>query len=388
MPAKTMPFRDLPQPGVVPAPIHRQSGDGLSCVIIGSKPVSELHLTLTPLKGESINALAKRLAEALAPWKATVVRQMVFGPAVAGQAALQALRQALGDPELPATWVEGNPCAGEVLAGMQIHAVFGAQIQTRNDHGMVSRIWQDTLATHCVVSPILPAHRSAAPAEQAREVFEKLQAGLAAAGMTMKDIARTWFYLDDLLSWYGDFNRVRNDVFARGELRPHHLPASTGVSGRNSSGAALAAVAWAIRPRDPAGIVVRSVPSPEQCPAPAYGSAFSRAVEIRSAGFRQLLISGTASIAPDGKTEHVGDVRAQIDRTMQVVGAMLESRHMTWTDVSLATAFFKSPADAPLFIDWLARHRQTGIPLVCAGCDICRANLLFEVELQAVRADG
>jgi len=388
MPAETMPFRDLPQPEIVPAPVRRQSNEGLSCVTIGSRPVSELHLTLVPLKGESLDAMAKRLAKALASGPATVVRQVVFGPAAAGPATLKTLRHALGDPDLPVTWVEGNPCAGAGLAGMQIHAVTGGQVQTCADRGMVSRFWQDALATHCVVSSILPTRLSSAPAEQAREVFEKLQAGLVPAGLTMKDLARTWFYLDDLLSWYGDFNRVRNDVFASSEIRPHYFPASTGVSGRNPSGAALAAAAWAIRPRDPAGPVVHTVPSPEQCPAPAYGSAFSRAVEIRSAGFRQLLISGTASIAPDGKTEHVRDVRAQIDRTMQVVGAILESRRLAWADVSLATAFFKSPADAPLFTDWLARHPGAGMPVVCTGCGICRDNLLFEIELQAVRAEG
>jgi len=32
---------------------------------------------------------------------------------------------------------------------------------------------------------------------------------------------------------YGEFNRVRNDIFTRNELRPHSLPASTGVGGRN-----------------------------------------------------------------------------------------------------------------------------------------------------------
>jgi enamine deaminase RidA (YjgF/YER057c/UK114 family) len=204
----------------------------------------------------------------------------------------------------------------------------------------------------------------------------------------MKDIGRTWFYLDDILSWYGEFNRVRNDVFARNELRPHSLPASTGVSGRNPLGAALTAAAWAVRPRDPAASVVHAAPSPEQCPAPAYGSAFSRAVEIRSAGFRQLLVSGTASIAPDGKTEHVGNVRAQIERTMQVAGAILESRRMAFADVSLATAFFKSPADAPLFAGWLARQGLSAMPVVSACCDICRDDLLFEIELSAVQSGG
>jgi enamine deaminase RidA (YjgF/YER057c/UK114 family) len=386
MPAETMPARDLPQPVAAPARIRRQTGDGLRLVSIEAQPVSELHLTLTPMKGESINAMAQRLAEMLHQWKATVVRQIVFGSAPAYPATLKALRQALNDPGLPVTWVEGSDCGGNTIAGMQIHAVAGTRVRTLNDHGLVTRIWDDALATHCVVNSILPVQIAAAPPEQAHEVFEKLQAGLAGAGMTMKDIARTWFYLDDMLSWYDDFNRVRNDIFAQNELRPHSLPASTGVGGLNPAGAALAAAAWAIRPRDPSVAAVYSVPSPEQCPAPAYGSAFSRAVEIGSAGFRQLLVSGTASIAPDGKTEHVGDVRAQIERSMQVAGAILESRRMSFADVSLATAFFKSSADASVFGDWLARRKLQALPMVCAACDICRDDLLFEIELSAVQA--
>ena len=317
-----------------------------------------------------------------------MVRQFVFGSATAYQATLKTLRQALDDPELPVTWVEGAGCADHAIAGIQVHAVTGARVRTLGDHGVVTRIWNDALATRCVVNPILPARTQATPPEQAREVFEKLQTGLASAGMTMKDIVRTWFYLDDLLSWYGEFNRVRNDVFARNELRPPSLPASTGVGGRNPMGAALAAAAWAVRPHDPAVQVLHFAPSPEQCPASSYGSAFSRAVEIGCAGFRRLLVSGTASIARDGKTEHIGDTRAQIERSMQVVAAILESRRMTFADTAFATAFFKHPADAPLFADWLARHGLQSMPVVSARCDICRDNLLFEIELEAVQAGG
>jgi len=204
--------------------------------------------------------------------------------------------------------------------------------------------------------------------------------------MTMKDIVRTWFYLDDLLSWYGEFNHVRNDVFACNELLPPHLPASTGVSGRNPMGTALSAAAWAVRPHDPAATVTYFAPSPEQCPASAYGSAFSRAVEIGCAGYRRLLVSGTASIARDGKTEHLGDTRAQIERSMQVMEAILESRGMSFADTAFATAFFKHSAEAPLFADWLARHGRPSMPVVKTGCAICRDNLLFEIELEAVQA--
>jgi enamine deaminase RidA (YjgF/YER057c/UK114 family) len=386
MPAETMPARDSIHFSAAPARIRRRHGEGLDLVAVESPSVSELHCSVTPLPGESINALAKRLAGVLKPLNTTVVRQFVLGSTAAYPATLNALRQALGDSELPVAWVEGAGCANHAIAGMQVHAVTGARVRTLDDNGVVIRIWDDALATHCMVNPILPARTQAPAPEQAREVFVKLQTSLAAAGMTMKDIVRTWFYLDDLLSWYDGFNRVRNDVFARNELRPHSLPASTGVGGRNPLGAALSAAAWAVRPHDPSAKVTHFAPSPEQCPASAYGSAFSRAVEIGGAGFRRLLISGTASIARDGKTEHLGDARAQIERSMQVVASILESRRMTFVDTVFATAFFKHPADAPLFADWQARHRQQTMPVVRAGCDICRDNLLFEIELEAVQA--
>ena len=389
MPAETVPSRSPAQSCAAPARIRRQYGDGLKLVVVESPPVTELHLTVTPMKGESINALARRLAEALTPRDVTVVRQFVFGSVAAYPATLKILRQVLDDPELPVAWVEGTGYGDNALAGIQTHAIAGARVRTLSgDDRPLARTWEDALATHFVVNSILPTRTPAKPAEQAREVFEKLQAGLASAGMTMKDIVRTWFYLDDILSWYGEFNRVRNDVFARNELQPLNLPASTGVGGRNPMGAALAAAVWAVRPHDQAAKVLHFAPSPEQCPASAYGSAFSRAVEIGCAGFRRLLVSGTASIARDGKTEHIGDTRAQIERSMQVAAAILESRRMTFADTAFATAFFKHPADAPLFADWLARHGLQSLPVVSACCDICRDNLLFEIELEAVQAGG
>ena len=386
MPAETVLPRNPTQVCAPPARIRRQHGDGLDLVVVEAAPVSELHLTVTPMPGESFNGMAKRLAEALDPWDATVVRQIVFGSTSAFPATLKALRQALGDPELPVTWVEGSGCANHAIAGMQVHAVTGTRVRTLCDHGVATRIWDDALATRCVINPILPVRTQAPAPEQARKVFERLQSGLAAAGMTLKDIVRTWFYLDDLLSWYDGFNRVRNDVFAHHELRPQNFPASTGVGGRNPMGAALSAAAWAVHPHDPAAQVMHFAPSPEQCPASVYGSAFSRAVEIGCAGFRRLLVSGTASIARDGNTEHLGDARAQIERSMQVVEVILESRRMTFADTVFATAFFKHPADAPLFADWLAKHKLQSLPVVSTNCDVCRDNLLFEIELEAIQA--
>ena len=141
-----------------------------------------------------------------------------------------------------------------------------------------------------------------------------------------------------------------------------------------------------MRSNDPAAKLVRPVDSPEQCPAPAYGSAFSRAVVISSNGFRQLLISGTASIAPGGKTCHVGNVESQIDRTMEVVEGILTSQRMSLADASRAIAYFKTAKDVAVFSKWLKRRGVKNLPLLNVCCDICRPDLLFELELDALQA--
>jgi len=356
-------------------------------VAVESAPISEFHITLTPREAETPLELVFRLARALRKCDATIVRAIVYGPVAAHQPVQTAWRQALGQTMFPITWVEGAGCVSGELAGIQVHAVAGATVRTETTAGAVACIWDDELATHCVLNGLGPTRFAQTPQLQSAETLENLRLALRHAGMTIKNVARTWFFLEDILSWYSEFNRVRNDFFSHCELRSGSVPASTGVGGRNPAGAALMAAARAINPHDHSAGLLQVVPSPLQGPAPAYGSAFSRAVEIRSAGFRQLLVSGTASIAPCGRTEHIGDAHGQIELSMRVVAAILESRQMTFADVSRATAYFKSPADVAAWDDWRARHEQRTMPVVCACCDICRDNLLFEIELDAVRAD-
>ena len=390
-----MPTKFLPRsagalpPKTTPAPaqLRRERGNGLNLVAVETPVLSEFHLTATPGPGEPLSPTVHRVAELLRVWEASAVRVIVFGPVKEQAATLASLRQALHEPALPVTWVEGAACDGSPIAGMQLHAVSGATVKNLcAGERVVGRTWSDGVANHCVLGALEPDRQDAPRPQQARETFENLRAALALAGMTVNHVTRTWLFLDDILSWYGDFNAVRTSFFAQTELRPGSFPASTGVSGRNPSGTALTAAAWAVQPLAAGFQPFTLAPSPRQCPAPAYGSSFSRAAEIHSAGFRQLLISGTASIAPEGQTAHVGDVRGQIELTMQVVEAILESRRMSLADVSRATAYFKSAADLPVFQDWLARRELRTLPVVNAVCEICRDDLLFEIEVDAIQA--
>jgi enamine deaminase RidA (YjgF/YER057c/UK114 family) len=365
-----------------PARVHKHIGASLELTTVESASTRELHLTIRPRPGETATAVARRAATELNAREAVAVRVIAFGLLTARDATLAALRSRLKD-DVPVTWVEGASCNGHPLAGLQIHAVAGTEVRRPT---AATRVWTSDHAIHCVLSGLTPARTNISRVRQAAQVFRAIQTGLAEAGMEMKHVARTWFFLDDILAWYGAFNRVRNEFFDRQGIRTPTMPASTGVRGRNPVGAALTAAVLAVLPYDPVANGVRTVASPGQCPAPAYGSAFSRAVEIGSSDFRHLLVSGTASIAPDGETCHVGDVEGQIARTMEVVEGILASRGMSLADASRAVAYFKSAEDVAVFSRWLRRRGVKRLPVLNVCCDICRPDLLFELELDAIQA--
>jgi enamine deaminase RidA (YjgF/YER057c/UK114 family) len=203
----------------------------------------------------------------------------------------------------------------------------------------------------------------------------------------MPNVARTWLFMDDILAWYGPLNQVRREFFERHQLFDHTVPASTGVGVKNPVGAAMVAGAWAVQPTN-GSLFVGEMGSPLQCPAPAYGSCFSRAVEIVTPGWRRIFISGTASIAPKGQSVCAGDLDGQIDLTMQVVRAILVSREMDYADVTRATAYLRNPADAPIFKRWCHKLGLVNWPLITTQAVVCRDELLFEIELDAMAPVG
>jgi len=249
---------------------------------------------------------------------------------------------------------------------------------------VIGTLYESADATCCFLEEIAPADLSASREEQTLSVFDSIERVLHAQGMAFEHLVRTWLYLDNILDWYDAFNAVRTPFLKSRGTFGGLVPASTGIGIANRFGAALVAGAIAIKPN---GASVREVASPLQCPALDYKSSFSRAVEVARAGRRELYISGTASIEPGGKTAHVGDTKAQIDLTMEVVAAILKSRQMDWSHTTRAIAYLKDAGDAPLFAQYLRQHGLEKMPLTWMHADVCRDDLLFEIELDAVTTD-
>ena len=346
---------------------------------------AEFVITITPRPDEPIPATFQRLADALAAQEAEILSLFVFGAVAVRQEIRAAMHAALGETQWPVTWADGAGCDGSPLAGLQAYAINGREItRVRIGGRVVGSVYEDGGARHCMLGGLMPSSLQLGPAAQAQQTFANLEWALDMAGFALGDVVRTWFYNDRIVSWYDDFNRVRSALYANAQWRTGSLPASTGIGARNQLGTALVVAAWAMRSLDLLGRA-REVASPLQCPAPAYGSAFSRAMEINSGGLRRLLVSGTASIHPGGKTAWVGDPERQIHLTMEVIAAILHARSMSFHDVTRATAYFTDPAYKTLFDAWCRMKGLEGMPVISAHCDICRADLLFELELDACR---
>ena len=341
-------------------------------------------LTIAPQCGEEIQALCRRLVTQIRESAATPLHLLAFGDVRASAAALEALRKEFGRVDWPITWIEGAACDGGLIAGIHVQAFTGGVERIMFGGRVVGSVFTDGGARQCLIGGLTPAEKTVSRAEQTRLVLEDLQTVLAQAGFDLADTVRTWFFLEDILAWYDGFNRARTKIYSGMKFRTGSLPASTGVGAKNPAGAALALAAWACRPlgKNPGAA---EVASPLQCPAPAYGSSFSRAMEIPSDAGSRLSISGTASIAPGGKSVWVGDVRKQIELTMDAVEAILRSRGLSLADLTRATAYFRHAGDAGIFAEWLVANRLADMPVVSAQCDVCRDDLLFELEAEADR---
>jgi enamine deaminase RidA (YjgF/YER057c/UK114 family) len=224
---------------------------------------------------------------------------------------------------------------------------------------------------------------------QARLMLERAERILRDNGASYGDVVRTWFYLSEVLDWYAAFNKVRNEKYGEFGIMPGPgdrdllLPASTGIRGETLSGAAatmdlIAIVREAGRP------AVKQLTNTAQLDAFRYGSAFSRGTLIQEPDVSLIEVSGTASIDHQGKSQFVGDIRGQINCTFEKIETLLGQAVAGLKDITAATVFVKSSEYAEVFWQVAADRGLENFPAVCVVADVCREELLFEIDAEAV----
>lgn len=369
--------------------VRRYEVQGLSALEVDRTGLTELHIACVPpaqARGDpsrQARELYAVLGGFLSDRGALIAQERVFGSLSARSEVLDARRRELPSEVVHPTYVEGAPCGLPGLAGVVAYAIAGPPVrpvQCEADVRGIAFDWDE--CTYAYVNGLV-----AGPT--VLEMFAAAERYLRVVGLEYADVYRTWVYLADILDWYNEFNIARSAFYRSvgfskgGRERP--FPASTGIEGRPpGSGRSVmdvAALGGAGRER----VRLEAVHNPLQNEATDYGSDFSRGIAVAARGVETLHISGTAAVDECGRTACVGDLHGQVARTIENVEALLGTRGMDLGDVCAATVFVKEAADEPTVLRLL---REQGGPLargVVVRADVCRHDLLFEVDAVAVR---
>jgi len=207
------------------------------------------------------------------------------------------------------------------------------------------------------------------------------------------NLVRAWNYFSEInideqgLERYRRFNAGRQDAFlAAGRSVIAGVPAACalGVGDQPLTIAFLAARSPIVTIENPRQVSAYSYPSEYGPRSPT----FSRATLLRLPEQEILFLSGTASIGGH-RTLHPGDVAAQTRETLANLQAVLDAANRVVEgpgfalDALYLKVYLRDPADLEAVRAVLARALGAGHRAVYLQADICRSDLLVEIEATA-----
>jgi enamine deaminase RidA (YjgF/YER057c/UK114 family) len=218
-----------------------------------------------------------------------------------------------------------------------------------------------------------------------RDIFELLER------TGHRHLVRVWNYLPEINrdvdgdERYRHFNTARQSAF-RGAGRPTEVtvPAACALGSPPGSPICIYFIAAREAPM--------MIENPRQTSAyrypPKFGShspSFSRACMLRGSAGTSLFVSGTASIVGH-ETIHPGDVSAQTRETLANLRALLaeanrvarEPRYSL--DALKLKVYVRRPRDLDAIQSVLAASVRPSAPILYLQADVCRKDLLVEIE--------
>jgi len=237
--------------------------------------------------------------------------------------------------------------------------------------------------------------RHAMPLKEATQAgYNQLFALLAEQGYP--HLYRCWNYIARIndpsggLERYRQFNLGRQEAFmAWGRSVSDGLPAACAL-GTRSGPLQIAFLAGKK--------TAQAIENPRQTSAYAYpeeygprSPTFSRATLLRAENGEILFVSGTASIV-GYKTQHAGDAAAQTRQTLINMETLFQEANRQLAGRRFNPArqhyrvYVRHANDVPAIRDAWVRHTGHEPDAVFLQADICRADLLLEIETTAYSA--
>jgi enamine deaminase RidA (YjgF/YER057c/UK114 family) len=204
-------------------------------------------------------------------------------------------------------------------------------------------------------------------------------------------LLRVWNYLPDInrdshgTERYRQFNTARQQVLREcGRSLAGNVPAASALGAASDSPVVVYFLAGRTAPT--------FLENPRQVSAYHYpqqygrhSPVFSRATLLRHSGGVALLISGTASIVGH-RSLHIGDTAAQTRETLANIEALLAEANRVARGARFELAalalkvYVRRPADLPVIKAELAAALGAGTKVIYLQADICRQDLLVEIE--------
>ena len=222
---------------------------------------------------------------------------------------------------------------------------------------------------------------------QSESVFNKMKDILSNENMTFNNILRQWNYIQDITKYeldnqyYQIFNNVRSEYYNQVEWT-NGYPAATGI-GMQYGGLNIEFDAF---DRSDSKVIIKPIDNNLQISAHKYSEdvlqyannniltpKFERAKEIIQNNISTIYISGTASIRGE-QTINPNSVCEQLKITLENINNLIGSR-----DISYLRIYLKNEKDYNQIHSEL-RKLYPIIPLVFVKADVCRNNLLIEIE--------
>ena len=357
---------------------------------VESNGAKEIYISAAPTKMAPVQDLAdetfRAIDDILRSNQARLLQERIFACGDAMELVCDARKAAyrdLDDGVLPSLLICKEGLTGP-FAGVQIHAVASETTpEVVRYQGMSVGRTIELPDRHYLALTGISNPGLCSPEEQTKAMLKTAESVLKRYGADFGSVARTWMWLKDILSWYEDFNRIRNTFFTEyGMLANGHkdrMPASTGVGlGPVNQGHCSMDLVATLKPADS---VRYSQAAGQQQSAFEYGSAFSRATRTATPASEMVYISGTASIDAEGNTTHIGNAPKQIEATIDNVRAVMEQMHCPEDKLVQVIAYCKDWDVERVFNSY---KKQMQWPWVTVICDICRDDLLFEIEAAAV----
>lgn len=366
--------------------------------VVESSVATEIYITATPGENGTLQDKAKDIfsgiREILGSKKAHFLQERIFGTKSAMEQVLHVRSQVFNDIDdgIAPSALCGKEDMCAPFAGVQMHAVISdtkpeAIVLDGTLCGRIIRVPGRAYITLSNVCAEPSIQKAGNPSEQAKVMMQKSESVLKQFGADFLSVPRTWMWLSDILSWYDDFNQVRNKYFTErgliGKDSRQSMPASTGIGLYPAEGGKCSMDMTALlEPAD--SIQFLGAVGKQQC-ALEYGSAFSRASRSITPAGDTVFVSGTASIDAGGTTTNIGDALGQINATIENVRAVLRDMNAADEDVVQAIAYCKTTEEEEIFntvkdnLPW---------PWITMICDICRPELLFEIEATAMLGAG